>query len=389
MHQAKKALSAGHVDAALSQLESAETLQPHRAELLFLLGRANRRADRLEAATQYLEAAESAGYPAEPIREQRYLLSAQVGQFELAESFMQDAIRRGVDDTLAEEIYEARAKGYLKTFRLGDAIFCLKYWIEWKSEAVFPRMLLADVWVRADNWKEAASEYEHVLRLEPDHLDALCGLANCRFALQEIEKAKGYYNRALNVDPDHVRASIGVAKCDVRLADTLAASGRFQSLLEREDLTTNERLEVLLELAQIHIRDQRDPEGALKLLLEAESLDPYHHQLNLTLASVYRRLGQPDEARQHEETAKASSKRLEELTEITRTLIERPKDAELRFRAGQIFMEQGMKRAGAEWLSTALIFDPAHRGAHLALARYYEETGEHEIAAQHRERAGP
>jgi Tfp pilus assembly protein PilF len=51
-------------------------------------------------------------------------------------------------------------------------------------------------------------------------------------------------------------------------------------------------------------------------------------------------------------------------------------------------MEQGMKRAGAEWLSTVLIFDPTHREAHLALARYYEETGEKAIAAKHRQQAG-
>jgi Tfp pilus assembly protein PilF len=143
----------------------------------------------------------------------------------------------------------------------------------------------------------------------------------------------------------------------------------------------------LLEFSQIRYRDQRDLNGALELLQNAVALAPNHPQVNLTLSVVYRRLGRSDEATRHEEISKAASKRVEELTEITRTLIERPNDAELRFRAGQLFMEQGLKRDGAEWLATVLIFDPSHKGAHLALARYYDETGDEGQAARHRELA--
>jgi tetratricopeptide (TPR) repeat protein len=249
-------------------------------------------------------------------------------------------------------------------------------------------MLLADVWVRADNWKEAASEYEAVIALDPDHLEAHSGMANCRFALQEIEAARVHYSHALEISPDYVPASIGLAKCDCRLAHTESAAQRFESLLQNQDLTEQLRVDVLIELSQIRLRDQRDPERALLLLREAESLAPNHHQAHVMLASVHRRLGDEAVASQHEAKSAAALKRLDQLTDITRSLIKSPKDAELRYRAGQIFMEQGMMREGAEWLSTALIFDPDHREAHLALARYYDETGEQKIAARHRQMAG-
>lgn len=388
LRSARHALAEGRIDDALTQLVSAESLQPDRPELLFLLARANRRANHLQSALEYLNRAEKAGWSADEIRQQRSLLLVQSGQFGRAERFLETALRRGVDDQLAEEIYEALAKGYLKTYRLGDALFCLKYWIEWKPQEVGPRLMLADIKERVEDWKGAVAAYRSVLKIDPSLSEPNRRLADNLLMLQDVDGARRCYSRALELAPEDISAQIGRAKCDRRLARTKAATRQFEQLL-KGDLSARQRVEVLIELAQILLRDERKPKDAIDLLLEAEKLAPHNHRVNAALAVAYRKIGNSGLARIHDEKSAAGLRRLNRLTEVTRLLVQSPKDAGLRYEAGMIFMEQGMKRAGAEWLTTVLMFDPHHRGAHRALAEYYEEAGDREAACRHRKLAGP
>src|SRR6266446_10176563 len=67
-HAARQALSEGQPALAAALLRKAESLQPNRAETLFLLGRALRRSGELEAAASYLERALQAGWPESEVR---------------------------------------------------------------------------------------------------------------------------------------------------------------------------------------------------------------------------------------------------------------------------------------------------------------------------------
>ncbi|MFQ5731013.1 MAG: tetratricopeptide repeat protein [Planctomycetaceae bacterium] len=386
IRQAREALVSGDIAGAISELESAERIQPDRAELVYLLGRAYRRNDQMEKVLPYLQRAGDLGWPEKDLRHQRYLTLAQVGRFDYAGPYFREILRKGADDELAEEIYEAQAKGYLKTYRLADALVCLRYWVQWRPKAVQPHLWLADIWLRVDDHKSAVRELKAVLETEPNHASANRMLADSLMELQRVEEAKRHYERSVAVDPDDLTALIGIARCERRLANATSARQHFRKLLQRE-LSAEQRADVLLELGQMELVDVRDAKAAITLLKQAEEIAPHNHLIHASLAGAYRRIGRTKLAAIHDAKVKDIEKNFNRLTEITRQLIRTPNKVELRFEAGMIFMKQGLKKAGVDWLKTVLVYDRHHRKTRLALARYYDGIGEKQTAQRHRELA--
>ena len=70
--------------------------------------------------------------------------------------------------------------------------------------------------------------------------------------------------------------------------------------------------------------------------------------------------------------------------EIARELVSQPDRPDLRWEAGKLLVEQGLKQQGAAWIMTALQSDPAHRPSHEALSEYYAELGNSRLAEHHR-----
>lgn len=372
IREARANLREMKIQEAVSVLEYAETLQPQRAEVLFLLARAYRRAGELDRVSEYLKRAEDAGWPKEDIQAQRHLTYVQNGQFGPAERFLEKALRSGVDDDLAEEIYEAQAKGYLKTFRLGDAQLCLNYWIEWKPDRIKPRMWLADIYERVDNWNAAIEQYRKILELDNTRAETHFRLAKSLLHIQKIKPAKEHFEKCLEYQPDNVSAQIQLAICRRRLGLADDSGAELRKILN-QSLPAPERLELLVELAQVEFRDLRRPQVAIDLLKQAEKIAPTHQPIHVTLSAAYHRLGKTKLAEKHQKLATESQARLDRLMKITRRLLQSPKDADLRYEVGKIYMEQGMKEAGANWMRTALIFNPNHTQAKEALAKYEAE----------------
>ena len=79
---------------------------------------------------------------------------------------------------------------------------------------------------------------------------------------------------------------------------------------------------------------------------------------------------------------------LKRLSELTKQIADAPGDANLRYEAGMIFLNNGQDGEGLRWLASALKENPSHRPTHQALADYYERTG-HRVGREndHRTRA--
>lgn len=92
-----------------------------------------------------------------------------------------------------------------------------------------------------------------------------------------------------------------------------------------------------------------------------------------------------NEARAQECFAKSTALREQfgRLTQITTTLIGKPEDADLRWEAGRIMMDNGLHTEGAAWMATALIYDPAHHPTHRDLAEYYSSVKHDQKRAQY------
>jgi Tfp pilus assembly protein PilF len=78
---------------------------------------------------------------------------------------------------------------------------------------------------------------------------------------------------------------------------------------------------------------------------------------------------------------------LNRLRALTKAIARSPHDAELRYEAGVLFLNNGQEREGLRWLESALQEDPLHIATHGRLAQYYEYSGQVKRAEQHRELA--
>ncbi|HEY8427769.1 MAG TPA: tetratricopeptide repeat protein, partial [Sandaracinaceae bacterium] len=144
--------------------------------------------------------------------------------------------REGDDAFLAERLREAVDK-YNAALELGNAL------IE-RSEAISARALEAGrAALEAGNPQLAIEQFDLVLRIDPEHAEALAGRARAERLPQvlehvrqaaeladsgRLEEAAAAYRAALDLDPDWPAARRGLADVERRIADA-----RYESLMSR------------------------------------------------------------------------------------------------------------------------------------------------------------
>ncbi|MSR59478.1 MAG: tetratricopeptide repeat protein [Planctomycetaceae bacterium] len=382
LRSARLSLARGEFAAALTALDAAERWQPGRAETAFEFARAYRRSGDLDRGEEWLQSAARRGWSAEEITIQRFLASIQSGRFDQAEPWLSRVLRAGVSDDLAEEIYEAQAKGYLNSYRLNDAVVCLNFWIQWKPRAVQPRIWLADAWERCDRWQSAAGEFQAIVDLAPNHREARRRLADNLLILNDVAGAFQHFQICARETPDDDAVALGLARCLRRLGRLEEAERSLSQLLGRHP--DNKRpVDALVEQGQIAL-DLRQTVRAVALLEQAVRADPGHALAQSTLAGAYLKSGEIEQAEQHRILAERIKQRFERLTEIIGQLTDAPGNADLRHEAGMVLMEQGLRAEGARWMATALLVDAHHHPTHAALEEYFASIGDSDRAAQHR-----
>ena len=382
LEAANQAMERGDYDAALQALGRAEALQPRRAHVQFLLAVASRRKGRLEQFQQHWQRAAEWGSPEEDLRLQQMLAVAQTGNVPAVERPLREAIDRGAPDHVAEQIYEAIAQGHLAAYRVTDATVCLDYWITWRPHAPRARILRAMVQEQHGNYAKAADEYRAVLDVYPDHRDARLRLGDALLQANDLDEAREQFQTLVAADPNDSMALLGLGQVERRLGAPADARQHLEAALATE-IDPYRRGIGLGELGRVLLGEGRTEEAiaALTKALDYVPMEwPVHHALGTALA----RLGQTEKAKQHMEMYVRTRKKFDRMTDITRLLIKRPNDADLRSEAGAILLEHGLKKEGADWLLTALGCDPAHRKTHELLANYYAELGNHRLAAEHR-----
>jgi tetratricopeptide (TPR) repeat protein len=385
IRSARASLSSGSPDRALDALHKITRLAGENAEVLFLLGRASRRADKLDAVYPYLDRAVRAGWPEDEVRHQRYLTLVQSGNLDQAGSYLEEVLRKGVDDDLAEEVYEARTKGFLTIYNLKDALLCIDYWLRWRPHARQARMWRAEIWERTSLWGNAIADYRAILEHNSDDFDARLKLADALLWEQDVKGALREYDVCVAMRPGNAAAQLGRVKSLRRTGASSEARSALRTLLEK-DLTAEQKAEVLFELGEIALLNQ-DYAQAADFLSRSRAADPANRQVYHPLSQAYARLGKRDLADEAERRGEETTRRVTRLSEIVKEMVGHPDDPELRYEAGMLFFEEGAPKDGAAWLHTALRCDPNHRKTHAALADYYEKSGDVPSARHHRSMA--
>ena len=106
-----------------------------------------------------------------------------------------------------------------------------------------------------------------------------------------------------------------------------------------------------------------------------------------TLAQALRAAGRVDEAEAQFEHYAELGDVYAELERLKLEINSRPSDASLRLQIGKMVLAHVSREEGAAWLQSVLFIEPNHAEAIIALAEYYERTGDAEMARAFAQRA--
>jgi Tfp pilus assembly protein PilF len=356
--------------------------QPNRAEVQYLLAVAKRRSGRLAEFLPHLRRAAELGWDPQDIERQTWLAAAQRGDLADVQRQLFEAVQAESSNEAAEEIYEAFAKGCLTTYRIADASMCVDFWLQWRPDAPQARIMRASVYEQLSDWERACGDYRAVLADRPDHRFARIRLGQALLVRKQYDEAHAEFQAQLAVTPDDADALLGAAQAARRLGNASEAREHLETALPLA-LSAQQRGSVLGELGRLLLSDGKARE-ALEPLTQAAAMLPGDYQIRHALGTAHARVGNRAEAEHHHAKMQHLRTQHARLMEVTRRLTTEQANADLRCEAGGILMDVGMKKEGADWLLTAVQYDPAHRRSHELLAGYYAESGNQTLAGRHR-----
>lgn len=393
----RKALARPDLADAESHLKSCLALSPESAEIHFLAAQSARRSGAYEKAERHLVDCTRLGWSSEPIELERALGRAQRGELARVEDYLLSGANK--DQPEAVLILEALTQGYLKTYRLVDALHCLDLWLERQPNNVQALVWRGEVKERRDSNDEAIGAYRRAAEIEPDNENVRLHLAQALARSDRAEEAQVHFEYLRHRRPEDPVVLLGMARCgrslgkadearqllnQVLAGDTSSDSKQFAGRLPSQSLSVF--VEALSELGKLELQTGQ-LDFAEKWLRKAAAKAPYDRDIQYNLYLCLHQRGNHVEAQACLAKAEKIAADRQRLAELTRKIAASPKDPVLRHEAGLICFHNGQEHEGARWLLSALLEDPNHRPTHEALAKYFEGTGQAQSAAYHRQRA--
>jgi tetratricopeptide (TPR) repeat protein len=379
---AQDCLDRYHDAEGLEHLRDCLAVWPHDPETLLLAARASRRLGAFANARDYLDRYESARGEDDNSNLEWILLQTEQGELDgnVAQACATWMERSPASAPL---VLEARARGYLRRFRLSQAMACLKEWLRRQPDNPQAFFLEGKVLDQNLDVQAAMASYRRVLRLDPEQDEARILLASHLLEKKGAQEALSHLKYLSQRQLDQVRVRVLMAKCLVQLGKPARAAEILDEVLAenpREGDALAERGSLALQRKQTQLA-----EGWLR---RAVAVQPDNYEAHYQLAQALRANGKKDEARQLDDRTEMMQKDIRRIREIVmEKMQEKPHDPALHYECGTIFLRAGNVREGLRWLHSALEQDPDYLPAHKALAEVYQKTGNPGRAAQHRQAA--
>jgi tetratricopeptide (TPR) repeat protein len=176
------------------------------------------------------------------------------------------------------------------------------------------RLELAEELVRLRDYPAALQTLDDPEADQPESAVALALRGQCLWGLSRVEEARALLDKALGRYPSD--------SCLLRLR------------------------------AQIHLADQQ-PALAAALLEKAVKRDPQDHLSRYQLALAYSQQNRAEDAAAQQEQVKEIRGRLELLTRLSKEAMDKPWDAEVRFRLAEVCAQAGQADLSAMWRRAA------------------------------------
>jgi tetratricopeptide (TPR) repeat protein len=362
-------------------LQPCREVWPNSAETWFLLARTDRRTNDFEAARTDLQRAESLGWAPGLVELERLLLVAQAGFVQAVEA----QIRRFFETRRDEQqiILEAMVVGSLQANFLDDAFRWSSRWTEDYPDDCQGHFMRGRVLEAGLRYDLAAEEYQRAVERKPDLMAARLGLGEMLLRTGQYALALPHFQTCLQANPNQTTARLGVARCQRYLSPPEAVLATLEPLFSNNE----EHAEAFLLRGQVEL-ERGNSQEALGWLQRAERLLPPELETYQALATVMRLLDRNREAEIYESKRRATERDLRRMEDLTKEIIEHPRDAVLRYEAGTILLRLGQNEQAARWLASSLLIDPHHQPTKDALAACLPKLGDPRLVAEYRHLLG-
>ena len=366
---ARMALARYDFPKARERLQSASRLRPQRPAV-WLLGAqvARREGDPVEAKRLLGRYEALVGTSTPEGRLEAALQRAQQGEIESDVYFLLPLV--DADDPATEQILEALAVGAVHVYHIDKAGFWLHHLLTRFPKNPIGRLLRAQMDHALGKRERAATMCRELLADFPNNWRARQLLAGLLFRAQQFAEAAAEYEEVRRQRPDDLSPLLGLARCRDRIGQMEDARPLMREMEER----FSDNSDALLECGRFALLDNRAGD-AERLLRRAVQLTPSDHEVHYQLGLCLERLGRADEARHHHERFKQIEADLLRLDQLLQAVVKTPRDPAQRREAGLICLRNGQTAEGLRWLRGALEVAPGDKATQDALANHSRNQG--------------
>ena len=379
----RSAVESFHDDDARAHLDACLAVWPGSVEAHLLAARAARLGGDFEAAETHLrEAQRLQKTPSDETVLEWAMFHAGAGDLDPdVESCLLNYIRQNPDRSAAAR--QALASGYMRVYRVLDALNLLQEWLDARPNDVEAFALRGDLYWQIGALAKSADDYRRVVEMEPQRREPRERLAAGLIESGRFDEALKHLLVVRQWKPDDPKVETRLARCYEWLGRTDEARRTLDAVLARQP----DFGPALRQRGQALMQEGKPAEAEPWLRRAVEAM-PQDYPSAFGLSEALEKEGKAAEAetwRSRADKLKDVEDRFNELT--TRKMNVRPRDPALHCELGELFLERGSKELGERWLLSALRLDPKYRRAHEALARFYQEQGDEEKADYHRRQA--
>ncbi len=378
----RAALDQYHGQEALNHLGASLEVWPASAATHLLAARAARRAGEDQLAREHLqECYRLEGDVSPEAAFEDALLSAATGYLDEVEASLESAMEQ--DPTRAPLVWEALAVGYLRIYRIRDALITLERWLGHQPDNPQALFLQGEVWRHVHKLDKAIPGYRRVVQLDPQHPSARRWLVICLMEGGQFKEAAGHLDVLRRDHPDDPDLRVRLARCRSKMGQVDAA----RAILDRVLADHPDHRLGLRWRGQLALMENK-PAEAERWLRRAARVSPYDYEVHYALFQALVQQGKKAQAQAQSRRAEDLKQRLERLGKIqTHDMSMRPHDPAVHCEMGTLLIGLGYPDLGCGWLHSALRQKADYAPAHAALADYYAAHGDPGQAAEHRRRA--
>lgn len=285
---------------SFSLLERLATRYPDHPEILFRSGQALRRQGHASAARQRLLEAQDHGWPTASVQHELVLADAWQ-HFTRVEPILRGLLDANPDD---DEVLLALALGWSRQQAVSKGEAYVNSVLARHPEDGLALCIRGRLRLQKGQPHAARPELEAALKQSAGkyyYPEARLLLANCLLEMGEFESSLALYQAASQEEPTNPRPWFGIGRCAWHLDRWAEADQAFETVLRLDP----HHLDALSQRAYF-AEEQGELARAVEFLQTAVEQDPTWYDLHFRMAKLYRALGQPEAAIEHQRRAEAA-----------------------------------------------------------------------------------